>query len=424
MDIAYAACDITPGPGEEMGGYGLYMNRRAEGTLDPLGARVCALRDGTHTVVLVQLDLVGLDADHVADMRERLGDAHGLPADAVMFHCTHTHTGPASNTFFGPGTLTGELRAMLTQQITGTVADALSAWDTLAGAAWFDEPFGGIAFNRDRSDGPVDRRLRGLVLTPASQVPIVLVNYACHPVALGVKRQYSADYPGAVARCLAASGYRCVYLNGPSGDVNPLISRAGRGRGTSETLFIYGQRIAGAVEQAMESAAPVRLDPVARASRMIGLHVHTPTQAELQQHIDHARQLLAKDPTDGGARMDLEWATSGLARLEASDDPGAAPVEVQAFRLGDVAITAVGAELFTALGQRIREVSGMGKLMLAATSNGLVGYIATQDSVARASYAADAAPKLYNMFPHRSDGGEQFAEDAGRFLGSEPGLSG
>ena len=422
MDIGYADCDITPGPGEEMGGYGLYMNRRAEGTLDPLFARVCVLRDGESAVVLVQLDLVGLDADHVRALRHRLGEAHGLKPEAVMFHCTHTHTGPASNTFFGPGAVTHELRSVLTKHIVATVAAAMNAVQPLASAAWFDEPFAGIGHNRDRADGPMDSRLRGLVLYPAGGVPIVWVNYACHPVAIGVARSYSADYPGAVAHCLAVSGYRCLYLNGPSGDINPLVRRVLRGTGTPQTLFLCGQRIASAVEAAISSAQPVALTPLGCASRLVSLRSQVPTQDELQQRVDQARQQLAQDPTDGSSRVELEAAMSGLDRLRTVDDPGAVPVEVQAFRLGEVGIAAVSAELFTGLGQRIRKVSGHRRLMLAATSNGLVGYIATRDSVERKSYAGDMAPKLYDMFPHAPEGGEQFAEDAGRFLCAEAGL--
>jgi hypothetical protein len=125
---------------------------------------------------------------------------------------------------------------------------------------------------------------------------------------------------------------------------------------------------------------------------------------------------LAADPTDGPARVELDAATAGLARLETAPDPSVIPVEVQAIRVGDVVLGAVSAEFFTGLGLRMREASGLGRLMLAATSNGLVGYIATADSVARRSYAADAAPKLYNMFPHTSGGGKQFADHAGGFL--------
>ena len=59
MEIGYAQRDVTPAPGEELAGYGFYINRRAEATLDPVYARVCAFRDGRRQAVLVQLDLIG-----------------------------------------------------------------------------------------------------------------------------------------------------------------------------------------------------------------------------------------------------------------------------------------------------------------------------------------------------------------------------
>ena len=46
MDFGFAAIDITPPPGEELTGYGYYLNRRATGAADPIMARALALSDG------------------------------------------------------------------------------------------------------------------------------------------------------------------------------------------------------------------------------------------------------------------------------------------------------------------------------------------------------------------------------------------
>ena len=46
MRAGYADVDITPPPGEELTGYGYYLNRRATGALDRLMARVVALDEG------------------------------------------------------------------------------------------------------------------------------------------------------------------------------------------------------------------------------------------------------------------------------------------------------------------------------------------------------------------------------------------
>ena len=415
MEIAYASHDITPPPGEEMAGYGFYINRRAEGTLDPLCARVCAFREKKQTAVLVQLDLIGLGADHAAELRDRLGRAHGIGPEAFMFHCTHTHTGPSSMSFFGVGHLTEALRGILTKQICDAVADALKLWQPVAGVKWFDESFEGIGFNRDKPGGPVDSQVRGVIIGPGNMAPVVLVNYACHPVTLGPKRKYSADYPGAVATCLAASGCRCVFLNGPCGDIDPLVNRVQWGSGTPETVRLYGKAIADVVAGGFEGAQKVSLSPIHVAWRKVDLAVAPAAQNEIETTIMESRRALAKDPTDGLARAKLNAALWLRRRLSSGRPNAVQPVEVQVFRLGDVTIAGVGAELFTALGQSIRRVSGVKRLLLAATSNGVVGYLATKDSIQRQSYAAQSA-FFYGNFPQEPGSGEQFARDVGLFV--------
>ena len=404
-----------------MAGYGFYSNRRAEGVLDPLYVRVCAFREKKKTLVLVQLDLIGLGPEQVAALREQLGRAHGLAPEAVMFHCTHTHTGPSTMSFFGVGHLTEALRGMITKHICEAVADALKVWRPVVGAKWFDEAFEGIGFNRDAPGGPVDPQVRGLVIGPKDMAPVILVNYACHPVTLGPKRQYSADYPGAVAACLAASGCRCIFLNGPAGDIDPLVNRVQWGSGTRDTAWLYGKRIADVVARGIETAETVALRNIQAASRRIDLAVVPPSLNELEAAVQDCRNALAEDPTDGLARAKLNAALWSQRRLGSGRQAAVHPVEVQVFRLGGVALTAVSTELFTALGQRIRRVSRVEKHLLAATSNGVVGYTATKDSIQRQSYAAQSA-FFYGIFPQEPGSGERFALDAGTYAANVMGL--
>jgi hypothetical protein len=296
-----------------------------------------------------------------------------------------------------------------------TVAEALKTWQPIHRARWFEREFEGIAYNRDTANGPVDHRVRGLLLEPQKAAPVVIVNYACHPVALGVRSAYSADYPGAVARCLAASGYRCVFLVAPCGDLDPLVSKAAWGKGTEETLRFYGQRIAAAVEQGIASGEEAGLEGLRFGSQDINLIVEPPSREDCVKMIDEANDVLEKDPTDGLALSTLEGARHWLEMLD--DRRGEKqPVEVQAMRLGDVAILGIAAELFSELAAITRERSRVRRVLMAGTCNGLVGYIPTRRSIDRRSYAAWAAPRLFGVFPQRPGAGEQFAADSANFL--------
>ena len=64
-----ATARITPDRPSYMQGYGNRMGK-ATGILDPLEARVIALDDGTTSVAIVSVDLLGLDAAAVARIRD------------------------------------------------------------------------------------------------------------------------------------------------------------------------------------------------------------------------------------------------------------------------------------------------------------------------------------------------------------------
>lgn len=422
MEIGWAIGEITPQVGHEMGGYGFYINRRAEGVLDGLYGRVLLLRHDGRAAMLIQLDLVGLGADHVQELRTLLSQAHGLEASAILLHCTHTHTGPSSFPFIGPGDRSDEMKAFLTGKIVEIAARAANRLHAVRKVAWLERELSGIAFNRESPDGAIDSHLRGLYIEHDGPSPIVLVNYGCHPVTLGAAKQYSADYPGAVARCLAAMGYAAMFLNGPCGDVNPL-ARRGDGppmKSTSETLWFYGQRIAEAVQAAVVSATPIEPWSLTWASQMVDLSVAAPPRQQLQDRHAAAEALLAADPANGKARVEFNYTGRCLEMLRLGHPSDRQAVEVQTIGVGDVRIAAVSAEFFAECGLILRKASGIDRLILAATSNGLVGYIPTRESIEKNRYGVVAAA-YYGIFPPVAGSGEEFARRAGQFLAQQAG---
>jgi hypothetical protein len=86
--------------------------------------------------------------------------------------------------------------------------------------------------------------------------------------------------------------------------------------------------------------------------------------------------------------------------------------EVQAIALGEVVFVALSGEVFTALGQAIRAAFPNLLLLIAATSNGLLGYISTRRDIETQGYAASTACKLYNMRVPVPGAGEQYAAQA------------
>ena len=98
--------DITPDIGTLIAGYG--PNDVSVAKYDNLLASGLCLNDGTNRILLVSLDLLGMDYDSIKRVRKQLSAITGTPEDAVMVSCTHTHQGPHTRMFNKNAALSGE----------------------------------------------------------------------------------------------------------------------------------------------------------------------------------------------------------------------------------------------------------------------------------------------------------------------------
>lgn len=409
MHAGYAQTDMTPEPGEELTGYGYYLNRRAVGTLDPLRARALAMEEAGERAVIVQLDLLGLAREYVAAVRAAVRKATGLPPHHLMLHCTHTHSGPGSLHLEGCGLPSEHFLGWLAKRIVQVVSDALNDLKPLNVAQRFDTDWpAGFAYNRVGA-GDLDTRVRGLRLVPEGAAPIVVLSYACHPVTLGRNREYSADYCGTVLQELGAYGIRGLYLNGCCGDIDPLSNSCRWGGGTRETLLIYGRDLASVARQGMADAVTWHTGPLQADSRLVPLEVQPTSEEELRRSLETLQQRLETEPDNGPLRVDVRWHKRMIRAHQRGILQDIAAAEIQVIGCGDVAFVGMSAEAFTVLGAGVRAGAPGHQLMIAATSNGVVGYLGTAADARRQGYASHAASKIYGMPLLQPDAGERWA---------------
>ncbi|NPV49309.1 MAG: hypothetical protein HPY69_20380 [Armatimonadetes bacterium] len=415
MRAGFADLDITPAPGEELTGYGYYLGRRATGTLDPLHARALALEEGGAAAVVVQLDLIGLTKEFVADVRMEMADTAGLPPENLLLHCTHTHSGPAIVPVEGCGRPSEEFPLALREQVLTVIRRALDDLRPVRGTSRFalDWP-DGFAWNR--IGGPdLDTHVRGVRIEVEGSLPIAVLSYSCHPVTLGVNRQYSADYCGAVLQEFSVYGTRALFLNGCCGDVDPISNAYAWGSGTRETLLIYGRDLAQVARQGMAQATTWTPGAIRGVSRGIILETEPMGLSELTDALERLRQTPVDDRT-GPQRVDIAWHEAMIRRHKEGTLTEAATAEIQAIACGDVVFVGCSAETFTRLGQIIRESAPHHHLLIAATSNGVLGYIGTEDDVRNRGYASLTSCKIYGMALPVPGAGEKWARAGARVV--------
>src|SRR5690242_4778428 len=96
--VGTAKVAITPKRPMWMSGYAA-RTKPSDGAVHDLWAKALAIKDPSgRAVLLVSLDLVGIDRALSNRIRDALQSRHGLGRDRIVLACSHTHCGPVVGT--------------------------------------------------------------------------------------------------------------------------------------------------------------------------------------------------------------------------------------------------------------------------------------------------------------------------------------
>lgn len=236
-----AETDVTPPTGLPMYGYfdRIKNNETATGTLDPLFSRVLVLEAGQTRVGFVTLDLGRtFDSATMGQIKTALQHQDGI--SGLILTASHTHSGPNVVDVDPPAPVTA-WEKVAAEKIIRAAHEACGRMAEVRLGTGYGSVYIGYDRRVVNSDGtvrmlwtnptriptsPVDPTVSVLRIDRMDGSPMaILVNYACHPVIFGPdNRQYSADYPGVMARVVeqAFGGQPiCFFLQGGDGDINP-----------------------------------------------------------------------------------------------------------------------------------------------------------------------------------------------------------
>jgi neutral ceramidase len=232
-----AKVDITPGGSELMWGFE-DRTTPANGTIDPLYARVLVLEAGGKRLALVTVDL-GRSFGPASMRRLREAAARSNNISCLLVTASHTHSAPVIRDDYPGEPPPWERRALdrivhAIDEAAGKLEDAQIGTGTgsvyVAHNRLRENADGSIAwFERNLTKvptAPVDPTVSVLRVDRAGGGPLaVLVNYACHPVVFGSDNlRYSADFPAAMNRTVErelGGGTLSFFLQEAPGDLNP-----------------------------------------------------------------------------------------------------------------------------------------------------------------------------------------------------------
>ncbi len=409
-----AAINITPPVGVDLCGFGGRAGP-SSGVHDELYAKALYLCAGgqAHSTssgqaLVITCDLIGLDYDSVAAVREGVAQATGVCADEVMIGSSHTHSGPVTPCLPTMGKLDEDYVKILLRQLVSVGELAYGR----AQEAWVGrnrEPVS-VGFNRrevswPRTEEPVAEK--GTILdhvdvlaVDGSDGPMArLFVHAAHGVTLGPDNLLiSADWPGYAQRLIEQldEGSVALFGQGCCGNINS------QPRGTFEIAESQGRAMAGAVVKATELAEMTNDVEVAAAREQFRLPCFDPPPVdEAQQILQQAEAELEKAQQqqqygnlifcDGT----LKWARWLLEMSRQQATGLAIDYEVQGFRVGDFALVGLPGEVFVEYAINIDGRSPFQQTAVMAYTNGNPGYIPTAAAYPQGGYEVEGAYRFY-----------------------------
>ena len=416
LKAGFSRLDITPPLGVFVDGY--YNDRFADGILDPLEANCVAVSDGEKTAVLLSIDICEVYQVDMDKFRHKVAEENGIDYEAVYVHCTHTHTGPATDKKGDPGyldmlgrKLSDAARLAVQDLKPVTVSIGRGAVPGVSFERRFRMKDGAIRTNPGvgnpdiaESIGTPDESLQLVQLSREHASDILLVNFQVHPDTIGGCK-ISADYPRFVRETLerAIPHVKAVYFNGAQGDLNHVNVNAKEGdlkgletdsfddvaRGYAHAQWM-GRAIAGGVLQVYGKTKDVPGGKVFFKQEIVDIPSNRPDPSQIPEAARimklHTEGRDAELPYEG---MELTTVVAEAQRMmNLEHGPENFQVYVSSVGFGSVAFLGVAGEPFTDVGRLLKKGSPFEMTIPCCLTNGAEGYYPMKEAYEEGGYEA------------------------------------
>ncbi len=404
LRAGFGRSDITPKIGCKLVGYAGRPGG-ATGVHDRLFSRALVLEDENGRWALISNDLCYLNAETVREIRDAIQRRVGIPPAHVFVATIHTHAGPHDRHAENWDRPLPEL-----------IADAVEAACQALQPARIGSGYGflyGYSINRRWLDRPVDPGIAVLRVDDADGNPLGLVtNFGCHAVVLGYDNYLiSADWPGYACTKLEealSAGTTCLFLQGGSGDVNPLVEgvrnrlRSGHtivaigdvstyyGSADDPQRWNIGDRGGGTFAEVAELGEAFA-DEVLRVARRISTTVPSDSLWSEQLIVN-----AAMEPDEPGLELPA-LSRSLITEAPTIEDPRMIPMEIMLLGIGGMMLVGEPGECFsqTAVNLKTRlRLMGYATPALVSYANGWFVYLPEPEAFDEGGYEPGWAKRL------------------------------
>ena len=405
--VGFGETDITPPDGLYM--CGSLDPRMNEGMTDPLQSHALVVESGGARIAIVGVDLIGLPKALADEIIAEAAGRTGIPADAFMIACSHTHSGPyTAEGLYSSQVTDAEYLSSLPDRIAASVEQAAGRVEPATMHIGRALVHHGLHNRRVICpDGKVLNTWMPAALNDLDVIPQVLgtagpvdpelwvvrfdrldgsslgvfYNFSLHTNSKS-GRTWSADYPCVVAELMREEygpDVISVYTPGACADINVTIG----GERWRESATYFAEQAVDAARRAIPVEGPI---PVSAIRREITVPRRDP----------------ADQPPEAIGR--LNWGGAG-GRADVFDRqaelvaamPEQLTVVISAARIGPFAIASNPGELFVEHGLSIKRRSPFRHTVVSELTNDLILYQPTREAFAQQGYETLVGPNRVAM---------------------------
>jgi hypothetical protein len=363
---------------------------------EPLYAKAMAVEAGGDEVLIVACDLIGLTRKIADEVRSYASELTGVPVEAIMLCCTHTHSGPATGDLLGCGEPDQRYVARLPERVAQAARQAHEhLTEAEMSVAEIEVPVEEVCYNRvyggERNGAsagePLDEKAAIFKFTSGERLLGLASFYSVHPVVCSEETfKLHGDFVGVASNAVAKEHGDVValFLQGACGDINPIYCHTPE-EVSLRNLEKLAARYARILCQGLKKAESVQVNSVGASRRFVALKQLLPDREELERKIAEAKQTLRKESLSEGEeqRATFEWhaAAALLQKLESGAQPEMT-IELQAIRIGEMVFIGHPFELFNAIKKTVERNVHPGKVFVVGYANDYKGYAPTADRYA------------------------------------------
>lgn len=412
LSVGFGRVDISPTESVPLRGYGYSSGRMSTKIMDPLYATCVALADSSgNTVLLFTVDLTNAFTEVTDAARQQISQQTGIPVDAIMVSCTHTHSAPDLLNLNEPsipryieafqGWMVEAAVAALEDLVPAKVYTTSTETENLNFVRRYELQNGTYAgdnfgnFNSSPIVGhetEADNQLQLVRLKRYGKKDIIMTNFQTHPHRAGGGTGVTADLVGSF-RSKMENELDCyfAYFTGSSGNINP-TSRIAEENITTNYVE-QGHALADYALAAYSDFQEVPVDAV-KITKAIYQgkvdHSMNHVAAECQDAVDYYLAQGNYKPYSFLLNMGVRNIYHANAIALRSHMKPVEDISLYAISLGDLAFVTVPWEMFDTNGMQIKDSSPFSMTFVLTCANNNLNYLPSELAWQHGGYAIDA----------------------------------